>query len=90
MSDKSHWTVNYHRDLEKEVRRLPKQYIKRILETVEGLAKDPKPRGSKKIEGHDLWRVQVGIYRILYEIDDQKRIVSTYRIGHRKDIYRDL
>jgi mRNA interferase RelE/StbE len=90
MSDERQWAVNYHRDLEKEIRRLPSQYIKRILEAIEDFSVDPRPRGSKKIKGHDFWRVRVGVYRILYHIDDEKRIVSTYRIGHRSDVYRNL
>jgi mRNA interferase RelE/StbE len=84
------WAVNYHRDLEKEIRRLPKPHIRRILEAIESLSNDPHPSGSKKIQGHDLWRVQVGVYRIIYQIDDENQIVNTYRIGHRKGIYRNL
>lgn len=84
------WTVNYHRDLEKEFRRLPKQQIRRILEAIENLASDPHPPVSKKIQGYDLWRVQVGVYRIIYQIDDENQIVNTFRIGHRKGVYRNM
>ena len=65
MSDERHWAVVYHRELEKEIRRLPPQYIKRILETIEAFSGDPKPHGSKKIKGHDFWRMRVGVYRVL-------------------------
>ncbi|MCE2399757.1 type II toxin-antitoxin system RelE/ParE family toxin [Candidatus Poribacteria bacterium] len=34
------------------------------------------------------WRIRVGIYRILYQIDDQHRRVNIYRIKHRRDAYR--
>ena len=90
MSDPEQWRVTYHRDLEKEIRRLPKPYIKRILETIESLAADPRPPGCKKLEGHQFWLVQVSVYRILYQIDEEKRVVNTYRVGHRRDIYRNL
>lgn len=90
MNDKERWVVNYHRDLEKEIRRLPKPYIKRVLEAMETLATDPKPQGSKKLAGHPFWRIQVGVYRIIYHIDEEKRLVSTFRVGHRKDVYRNL
>ncbi|MCP4421535.1 MAG: type II toxin-antitoxin system RelE/ParE family toxin [Chloroflexi bacterium] len=90
MSDEGLWAVNYHRDLEKEIRRLPPQYIRRILETIEAFSMDPRPRGSKKIKGHDFWRMRVGIYRIIYQIDDEKRVVNTYRIAHRSNVYRNL
>ncbi|MCX6044881.1 MAG: type II toxin-antitoxin system RelE/ParE family toxin [Chloroflexi bacterium] len=90
MTEATPWTVIYHRDLEKEIRLLPKPYIRRILEMIEGLAQDPRRHGSEKLDGHDLWKVRVGLYRIIYHIDDHQHIVSTYRIGHRKDVYRNL
>jgi mRNA interferase RelE/StbE len=90
MSEPEQWTVTYHRDLEREIRRLPRPFIKRILETIESLAADPRPPGCKKIEGHHFWRVQVGVYRILYQIDEENRVINTYRIGHRRDVYRNL
>ena len=84
------WTVNYHQELAKEIRRLPKPVIKRLLEAIEALAENPIPPGSRKIEGHPLWRIKVGDYRILYQIDEEHFVVNTYRLGHRKDIYRRL
>ena len=84
------WAVNFHCDVEKEIRRLPRSYIRRILEAIEGLGTDPKPLGSKRIEDHDLWRIRVGVYRVLYEIDEENRQINTYRIWHRKDVYLSL
>ena len=84
------WAVNFHRDLENEIRRLPRSYLKRVLEAIEALGADPRLRGSKRLEGYDFWRIQVGVYRVLYEIDEENRAVNTYRIGHRKDVYRSL
>jgi len=90
MSEPQVWTVVFHRDLEKEIRQLPRPYVRRVLEAIEALGGDPHPPGSGKITGHDLWKVRVGVYRVIYAVDDERRIVSTYRVGHRKDIYRDL
>lgn len=84
------WTVYYHRNLGKEIRRLPKKYVGRLLETIEALATNPHPAGSIKVQGHDLWRVKVGVYRIIYHIDDENQIINTYRIGHRRNVYRNL
>jgi mRNA interferase RelE/StbE len=84
------WTVEYHRELEKEIRQLPKTFIRRVLEKIESLGENPRPHGCEKITGHDLWKVRVGVYRILYTINEEQRIVRTYKIGHRRDIYRDL
>jgi mRNA interferase RelE/StbE len=84
------WTVNYHRDLAKEIRRLPKPTVKRLLETIESLATDPRPPDCQKVEGYDLWRIRIGDYRILYQIDEENRTVNSYRVGHRKHVYRNL
>lgn len=86
----SRWTVEYHRDIEKEIRQLPKPFIKRILEKIESLADNPRPPGCEKISGHELWKVRIGVYRILYTINEEQHTIRTYRIGHRRDIYRDL
>lgn len=44
--------------------------------------------GAEKLSGHDLYRVRQGDYRIDYQIIDQDRIVSIFKIGHRRDVYR--
>jgi len=50
---------------------------------------DPRPRNSKKLSGGgSRWRIKMGAYRILYEIDDARKIVKVYRIAHRKEVYR--
>jgi mRNA interferase RelE/StbE len=86
MNETTTWTVKYHRDIEKEIRKLPKKFILRVLTAIESLAENPRPRGSQKIEGHDLWKIRVGDYRILYQIDHNQRIINTYRVGHRRDV----
>jgi mRNA interferase RelE/StbE len=84
------WTVEYHREIEKEIRQLPKPYIRRVLEKIESLAENPRPHGSEKLAGQEIWRVRVGPYRILYTIDDTRRLIRTYRISYRREVYRDL
>ncbi len=51
------------------------------------LADDPRPPGCKKLTLAQGWRVRVGDYRIIYDIDDVVRIVSVERVGHRRDVY---
>lgn len=91
MNDPERWAIAYHKDLEKEIRRLPRPTIRRILEAIESLAINPWPPGCRKMEGHQqLWRIQIGVYRIIYQIDEDKRLITSYRIGHRRDVYRNL
>ena len=59
------------------------------MEKIETLALNPRPTGCKKLSGaKDLWRLRVGDYRMVYKIDDARRIVDIAVIRHRRDVYR--
>jgi len=51
---------------------------------------NPRPRGVEKIRATELWRIREGDYRLVYHINDEEKIVTVVRIGHRRDIYRGL
>lgn len=73
----------------RELQRLPSKTQDRIIEALEDLEQNPRPQGCKKLAGSShLWRIRSGDYRILYEIDDNKRIVDVNAIRHRSDAYR--
>jgi mRNA interferase RelE/StbE len=62
--------------------------VARIIPRLEHLASAPRPPGCKKLKGGDNeWRIRVGDYRIVYEIDDTARTVDVTRIGHCRDVY---
>lgn len=90
MIDDPPWKVSYHDDLEKEIRTLPKPYIRHIIEAIEALALNPWPPGCAKLTGYELWRIKAGPYRVLYEVNVAEHAVYTYRVGPRKDVYRKL
>jgi mRNA interferase RelE/StbE len=55
---------------------------------VERLASVPRPPGCKKLKGGDKqWRIRVGNYRIVYEVDDVAKTVDVTRIAHRREVY---
>ena len=73
---------------EKELHALPTKVISRVLARLERLAVSPRPPGCKKLKGGDTqWRIRVGDYRIVYEIDDTAKTVDVTRIGHRRRVY---
>ena len=90
MGEEKKWTILFHREFEKELCQLRKPAVRRIFAVLDELVNNPSPAGSGKIKGHALWKVRVGPYRMVYGIDEEQRIVSLYRIGHRKDVYWDL
>jgi mRNA interferase RelE/StbE len=76
--------------LEKDLKRIDKKWIPRLYEAINSLAENPFPTGQcRKIQGSEhSYRIRVGEYRILYEVNREVRIVSVYRVRHRRDAYR--
>lgn len=74
----------------RDIRRIPRREIERIISAAEQLAENPLPHGSQKLSGSErTYRIRVGDYRILYEVWSEARIVQIERIRHRKDAYRE-
>jgi len=70
---------------------LPLVIQKRIGAKVEGLQADPRPHGVEKLEGlKNAYRIRIGDYRVVYEIDDEHDLLRVIKVGHRRDIYRGL
>jgi mRNA interferase RelE/StbE len=40
------------------------------------------------LQGLDAYRIRVGVYRVLYEVDDRRKRVTIYSVGHRREVYR--
>ncbi len=75
----------------KEFLALPLEMRKRIAPRLDGLGDDPRPAAAVKLEGaKDAYRIRVGDYRVVYQIFEEQRQVVVARIGHRRDVYRNL
>ncbi len=73
---------------ERELQRLTAPLVARLVARLERLASEPRPAGCKKLKGADReWRIRVGDYRIVYEINDRARTVDVTRIAHRREVY---
>jgi len=72
----------------KDIAGLPIQYTRLVSEHIDRLAEEPRPLDSRKLRGRNDYRMRVGVYRILDEIDDADRIVTVYRVRHRREAYR--
>jgi mRNA interferase RelE/StbE len=72
----------------KELENLSDSLIARLAPKIDGLAADPRPSGCRKLRGYkDFWRIRVGEYRVVYIIDDDRKMVSVTRVAHRRDVY---
>ena len=72
----------------KDLRALPKKERQRIAEQIDALKTDPRPTGCKKLKGReDFYRIRVGDYRVVYQIEDEVLLILIVRVGDRKEIY---
>jgi mRNA interferase RelE/StbE len=78
----------FKKSVSKDLRALPKKDIALILKRVKSLAEEPRPLGCEKLSAQDRYRVRQGVYRIIYEIQDDVLTVVVVKVGHRREAYR--
>jgi len=83
------YEVKFATSAAKEFRSLSTELEHRIGAAIDGLSQDPRPPGVRKLVGHErLYRIRVGRYRVVYEIDDKEQFVRITRVRHRQEAYR--
>lgn len=82
------YTVFILRRAQKELAQLPRETYEHIRDAIRNFGQEPRPHGSTKLIGREGWRIRVGDYRVIYEIDDQRRMITILHVGHRRDVYR--
>jgi mRNA interferase RelE/StbE len=73
----------------KELKRLPRDVIARIIAAVETLASNAYPQGVVQLKGSQhTYRIRIGDYRVIYTVDDDVLRIEIVRVRHRRDVYR--
>jgi len=83
------YSIVINRSAEKELKAVLSGDLKRVIDRIRGLAKQPRPSGCEKLSGEsERYRIRQGDYRIVYSLDDAARLVEVVKIGHRREVYR--
>jgi mRNA interferase RelE/StbE len=82
------YQVDLRRKAVKDLSNVPKEYARLIAHHIDGLSKDPRPSDAKKLKGGVGYSLRVGVYRVLYDIDDAEHKITVVRIKHRREAYR--
>ncbi len=72
---------------QKQLGKIPPPHFNRIIKAINELATNPRPLGYRKLTGRPAYRIRIGDYRVIYNIEDRILTVFVIDIGHRKDIY---
>ena len=82
------YTVQFESRVEKDLRAIPLDIAERLIARAIALGEDPFAPGTVKLKGETSYRVRVGEYRIVFDVDTGAHLVSVLAVGHRGDIYR--
>jgi len=83
------YEVYVEKAAENDLKRLPTTTFHRIIPQIRTLAENPRSSGCRKLTGSkNDWRIRIGDYRVLYEIDERAKAVRIMRMRHRREAYR--
>ena len=82
------YRIVFKKSVAKDLKKIPKKDVSKILKVIRSLADNPRPPQVKKLSGQDRYRMRQGNYRILYSIEDAELIITVVKVGDRRDVYR--
>ena len=82
------YSVGVERRAQKQIARLSRVMQDRVETALQALAEEPRPPDCRRLTNRGGWRIRVGDYRVIYEVDDDQLTVTILLIGHRRDVYR--
>lgn len=82
------YRVLVRKSVSKDLVGITKKDVRRIVKAIKALSDDPRPPQSRRLSGEEKYRLRCGVYRIVYEIQDEELVVCVVRARHRRDVYR--
>ncbi|MFN0102947.1 MAG: type II toxin-antitoxin system RelE family toxin [Bryobacteraceae bacterium] len=82
------FSIEIKASAQREMDALTGPIFTRIDKKILALSLNPRPRGCRKLRGQkDVWRIRIGDYRVLYSIQETRKLVSVLRVAHRREVY---
>lgn len=74
---------------ERQLKRLPVRDLRSVVAAIQKLRVNPRPLGCRKLSGYrDVYRIRVGVCRVLYSVERARLVIIILKVGQRKDVYR--
>lgn len=84
----ANYSLSFKKSVAKDLRNIPNKDVQRILTCIESLRDNPRADGCIKLSGQERYRIRQGNYRIIYEVQDSKLIITVVKVAHRNDVYK--
>lgn len=82
------YNIEIKKSAAKEIKKLPAKNINGVIKILDELAGNPRPEGCLKLSNNEKYRIRFCVYRLLYEIYDDRLLIIVVKVAHRKDVYR--
>jgi mRNA interferase RelE/StbE len=83
------YEVLIEKQAERDLKKLSSDLFHRVIPAIQALGGNPRPSGCLKLKNSvQDYRIRVGDYRVIYEIDDKNQMVKVMRVRHRRESYR--
>ncbi len=82
------YNITIKKRASKTLEKLPDGDYQKVRDAIRKLGENPRPSGCIKLTGRDGWRIRIGVYRVIYTINDSELKIVVIDVGHRRDIYR--
>jgi mRNA interferase RelE/StbE len=83
------YRIEFSPAAERQFKKIPKEVQIRLKHRIDILAENPFPRGVKKLSAEEtLYRLRLGDYRIVYQVQGKALLILILKLGHRKNVYR--
>lgn len=83
------YSVTFKKSVAKDLRSIPSQDVKCILSRIDTLTTNPRGEGCIKLSNQEYYRVRQGLYRIVYEIIEDRLVVNVVKDAHRSSVYQN-
>ncbi len=81
--------VYVEKSAQKDLKKIPLEELQKILEEIKKLSLNPRPAGCRKLTGSkNDWRIRIGNYRVVYEINDREKSIKVMIVRHRRNVYQ--
>ncbi len=82
------YAVEFAHSAQKELKKLHPRVSKQVLQAIDALSLNPRKGHVRPMTGSKSWRMRVGVYRVVYDIHDDKLVILIIRIRPRGSAYR--
>ncbi len=82
------YNITIKRRAIKSLENLHDKNYQSVRDAIRKLAENPRPNGCLKLKDRDGYPIRIGVYRVIYQINDKDEKITVIDIGHRRDIYR--